>query len=153
MMGSLMTGFLTLKGLVSHLNITRNVSLLSLNTLSLPGYAEFFCRVSSKDELAEALAFARLKTLPVTVLGGGSNVVLVGNVPGLLIHMAIKGINREQSGPKGQADGQGSIRWTAAGGENWHEFVLHTLANKSYGLENLSLIPGLVGAAPIQNRE
>ena len=128
------------------MNIAANVSLQALNTLALAGRAEFFCRVCSHQSLIAALAYARDKKLRVTVLGGGSNVVLAGDVPGLVIQIATRGITRcEQSGD------QQSVHWTAAAGENWHQFVQYTLAEKSYGLENLSLIPGLVGAAPIQN--
>jgi len=128
------------------LNIKANISLLALNTLALPGRAEFFCRVSSNDELAETLAYARVQKLPVTILGGGSNVVLAGDIAGLVVQIATRGIEHVRQG-----DNSPCVHWTAAAGENWHQFVQHTLAEKSYGLENLSLIPGLVGAAPIQN--
>ena len=128
----------------NKLDIQQHVNLSSLNTLSLPGRAEFFCRVTNNDMLAEALDFARVQKLPLTILGGGSNVVLRGNLSGLLLQMATQGIHCERQ----NAD---RILWTAAAGENWHEFVMHTLAQKSGGLENLSLIPGLVGAAPLQN--
>ncbi|MBQ0719938.1 MAG: UDP-N-acetylmuramate dehydrogenase [Gammaproteobacteria bacterium] len=128
------------------MTIKANVSLLALNTLALPGRAEFFCRVASDDELAAALAHARTKKLRVTVLGGGSNVVLAGDISGLVIQMATRGIEQRQQG-----GASNTVHWTVAAGENWHQFVQHSLAEKSYGLENLSLIPGLVGAAPIQN--
>ena len=128
------------------MNIKADVSLQTLNTLALPGRAEFFSRVSSNDELAEALAHARANKLKVTVLGGGSNVVLASDISGLVIQMATRGIERCEQGSNSK-----TVHWTAAAGENWHQFVQYTLAEKSYGLENLSLIPGLVGAAPIQN--
>jgi UDP-N-acetylmuramate dehydrogenase len=128
------------------LNIKTNVSLQALNTLALPGLAEFFIRVHNNDELAEALAYAHNHKLKVTVLGGGSNVVLASDISGLVIQMATRGIARSEQGGNSKV-----LHWTAAAGENWHQFVQHTLAEKSYGLENLSLIPGLVGAAPIQN--
>jgi len=128
------------------LNIAANVSLQSRNTLALPGRAEFFACVASNDELAEALAYAGTQKLPVTILGGGSNVVLRGDISGLVIQIATRGITSSEQ----RGDSQ-TLHWTAAAGENWHQFVQQTLAQKSYGLENLSLIPGLVGAAPIQN--
>ncbi len=128
------------------MNIKRNVSLQALNTLALPGLAEFFIRVHNDDELAEALAYAQRHKLGVTVLGGGSNVVLASDITGLVIQIATRGVVCCQ-----RDDNRQSLHWTAAAGENWHQFVQHTLAEKSYGLENLSLIPGLVGAAPIQN--
>lgn len=136
---------------MNDLNIRANVSLQTLNTLALPGRAEFFCRVNSNEELAAALADARAKKRKVTVLGGGSNVVLAGDISGLVIQIATRGIKRRQQDSDGRNDDSQSIHWTAAAGENWHQFVQHTLMKKSYGLENLSLIPGLVGAAPIQN--
>ena len=78
------------------------------------------------------------------VLGGGSNVVLTGDFPGLILHMAIPG--RELASEDADA-------WyvRAGAGEPWHEFVQWTLAQGWPGLENLSLIPGTVGAAPVQN--
>jgi len=131
---------------VCSLKVFPNANLQQLNTLALPGRAEFFCRVKSNEQLAQALAHARAHKLKVTVLGGGSNVVLASNISGLVIQMATRGIERCEQGGNSQA-----VHWTAAAGENWHQFVQHTLSEKSFGLENLSLIPGLVGAVPIQN--
>ena len=133
------------------MKLRSDVSLLPLNTLALPGRAEFFCKVNDNDELAAALAHARAKKLPVTMLGGGSNVVLAGDISGLVIQMASRGIACREQGTDTQVSDKPKVHWTAAAGENWHQFVQHTLAENSYGLENLSLIPGLVGAAPIQN--
>lgn len=126
------------------LDIQASVSLQSFNTLALPARAEFFCRIDTEETLLEALGWAREKGLGVTVLGGGSNVVLADDIPGLVIAMAIPGI-----GLQDQAGDQLAVR--AGAGENWHQLVQHTLAQGWYGLENLSLIPGLAGAAPIQN--
>lgn len=127
------------------LNIQQQVPLLKYNTLALPSTAEYFCKVASDNELQEALAWARQKQLPITLLGGGSNVVLASDLACLVIHIAIPGI--ELVSEPNQAEK--IIRVGA--GEDWHQLVLYTLEQGWYGLENLSLIPGLAGAAPIQN--
>lgn len=127
------------------LSVQQQVPLLKYNTLALPSTAEYFCKVSSESELQEALAWARQKQLPITLLGGGSNVVLASDLAGLVIYIAISGI--ELVSESNQAEKL--IRVGA--GEDWHQLVLYTLQQGWYGLENLSLIPGLAGAAPIQN--
>lgn len=91
------------------------------------------------DELREALVFARDKALPVFVLGGGSNVVLHQDINRVCLHICIKGYEQV-----------GSLIHVGAG-EPWHDTVMQTLRSELFGLENLSLIPGSVGAAPIQN--
>ncbi|WP_461481539.1 UDP-N-acetylmuramate dehydrogenase [Porticoccus sp.] len=120
------------------------VSLQSFNTLALPARAEYLCRAETDEQLTEALCWARDRGLRVTVLGGGSNVVLADDIPGLVIAMAIPGI------ALGDREGE-QLAVRVGAGENWHQLVLHSLARGWYGLENLSLIPGLAGAAPIQN--
>ncbi len=121
-----------------------NVSLKQKNTLALVASAEHFVEVTSEAELQQAIAIADREGWPITVLGAGSNVVLAGGVPGLVVHMAIKGIDT-----LGEDSGRVTVRIGA--GENWHQFVQTALARGWYGLENLSLIPGTVGAAPVQN--
>jgi len=117
-----------------------DVDLSSCNTLALPGRAARYLRITEAAQLAEpALAGQRR-----FVLGGGSNLVLTGDFDGLLLHMAIPG--RRLLG-----EDAGAWHVEAGAGENWHDFVQWTLAQGWPGLENLSLIPGTVGAAPIQN--
>jgi len=128
------------------LDIQAAVSLQPYNTLSLPATAEFFCRINTREDLFEALEWARQKHIPVTPLGGGSNLVLVDDLPGLVLQIAIPGIALAPGSELGE---QRNIHIGA--GENWHQLVLYTLEKGWYGLENLSLIPGLAGAAPIQN--
>ncbi|MGD9662054.1 MAG: UDP-N-acetylmuramate dehydrogenase [Porticoccaceae bacterium] len=128
--------------------ITPQVSLQPFNSLALPGLAEFFCRATSLAELREALAFARSRSLPVTLLGGGSNTVVCGDVSGLVIVLATRGIEVVDDLDKSRGD---QVRIRVAAGENWHQLVGFTLDQGWYGLENLALIPGSVGAAPIQN--
>ena len=115
------------------------IDLSPFNTLALPGRAARYLKVTDPGQLA-ALPYDERRF----VLGGGSNLVLTGDFDGLLLHMAIPGkrLLREDA----QA-------WyiEAGAGENWHDFVQWTLAQGWPGLENLSLIPGTVGAAPVQN--
>ncbi len=126
------------------MNIIANHSLQGSNTFALPGRAEYFCRVESAGELHQALAFARQRRLPVSVLGEGSNIVLAGDLKGLVIQMGLRGVQVvEQSRTR--------VLVTAAAGEPWRDLVTELLEQGCYGLENLALIPGLVGAAPIQN--
>jgi len=126
------------------LKIEQQVSLEPFNTLALSSFAENFCRVGSENELREALAWAHQHRLPVTLLGGGSNVVLARDLSGLVVHMAIPGIEL-------MSEDQDRRVVRVGAGENWHQLVLNTISQGWFGLENLSLIPGLVGAAPIQN--
>ena len=129
------------------LNIQQQISLVKYNTLALPSTAEYFCKVFSEPELHEALVWARQKHLSITLLGGGSNIVLAGDLAGLVIHIALPGIAQVAETHPDQTER--IIRVGA--GVDWHQLVLHTLEQGWYGLENLSLIPGLAGAAPIQN--
>ena len=119
------------------------VDLSRLNTFALPARARFFAELTDQDELPDLLAFADHQALPVLILGGGSNLVFTEDFPGLVIKMALKGVQFDSN--------NGSCLVTAAAGENWPDLVEHCLDKHCYGLENLSLIPGCVGAAPIQN--
>ena len=119
-------------------------NLQKFNTLAVPALAQYFVSVKNDDELREALAFARAENLPLLLLGGGSNIVLSNDFPGLVVQ--IKSQGREV------VDENDEFVWLkVAAGENWHQLVEYALDNALYGLENLSLIPGSVGAAPIQN--
>ena len=129
---------------VPHLEIIPQFSLQGLNTLALPGHAEFFCSVTDQVQVQQALDYARQNSLPVTALGGGSNMVLAGDIAGLVIHLESTGIYCEELDDD-------LVHVTFAAGENWHQAVIYCLDQGWYGLENLSLIPGNMGAAPIQN--
>ncbi|GAB3433242.1 UDP-N-acetylmuramate dehydrogenase [Massilia solisilvae] len=126
------------------LPIASDFSLASLNTFGIAARARRYLRVTEVPQLAAALADPDLAALPRLVLGGGSNLLFTRDFDGLVLHMALSG--REIAG---EEDGCTLVR--AAAGENWHDFVQWTLAQGLGGLENLSLIPGTVGAAPIQN--
>lgn len=114
------------------------------NTLASPVNAQFFVSVKSIDELLSAVKFAHEKALPLLVLGGGSNIVLRDHFPGLAIHVHLLGKELVREDAE-------YFYVKAAAGENWHQFVEFCLHYHYWGLENLSLIPGNVGAAPIQN--
>jgi len=119
-------------------------NLQNYNTLASPVSAEFFVSVKNNEELISAIEFARDTALPLLILGGGSNIVLHDNFPGLAIHIQFLGkeLVRED---------EHFFYVKAASGENWSDFVDYCLDHQYWGLENLSLIPGNVGAAPIQN--
>ncbi len=126
------------------IDVLHHHDLQPLNTLALPARAEYFCRVEQLDQLQAAIDFAKGKNLPITVLGGGSNVVYARDICGLVIQIGLAGIELQAR----QGD---QLLVDVAAGENWHQLVEYTLAQGWFGLENLALIPGLAGAAPIQN--
>ncbi len=126
------------------LQLQRDVSLRDFNTFGLPATARYVVTIDSEATLLEALAVPELAGLPRLVLGGGSNVVLTRDFDGVVFRMAIRG--RERLADDAHA------RYVRGGaGEIWHEFVDWTLSQDCAGLENLALIPGTLGAAPIQN--
>ena len=118
--------------------------LQSLNTFGIAASAHAYLRITNTEQLIGVYADANWRALPRLVLGGGSNVLLTGDFPGLVLHLALTG--------KEVIGGDETHHFVrAAAGENWHAFVQWTLSQGIGGLENLSLIPGTVGAAPIQN--
>ena len=122
--------------------VERDADLGGRTTLALPGRAAFYAEIKSVEQLAQLAGKSALRRF---VVGAGSNLVLTGDFDGLVLHMAIGG--RELIGEDDDA-------WYVRGGagEDWHAFVEWTLAKGCWpGLENLALIPGTVGAAPIQN--
>lgn len=120
-----------------------HVSLKPYNTLGVEARARWFLSVQAPAQLAEALSGVDPGS-SVLVLGGGSNILFTRDFEGLVLKNDIKGIAV-------LSDREGLVRVRAAGGEEWHGFVQWCLARGIYGLENLSLIPGTVGAAPVQN--
>ncbi len=123
--------------------IESDVSLLRLNTFGLPARARRFARIDGLQALRQLIAGGALADGHL-VLGGGSNTIFEGDVDGLVLQVALRGRRLLSSDRRG---------WLveAGAGENWHDFVGWTLARGWPGLENLSLIPGTAGAAPIQN--
>ena len=124
--------------------IEEHADLLALNTLRLPVAARFFSRVHDIDATRRAVEFAQAQGLAPIVLGEGSNVVLGARLEALILQLALRGINVIAEEPD-------YVDLRVGAGENWHQLVQHCLGRRWYGLENLALIPGRVGAAPIQN--
>lgn len=121
--------------------VHRQVSLLPFNTFGLPAEAEHFTEISSETALRAAL---RTGIRPVFVLGGGSNILLTQNVGGLVVRNCIRGIEVVR-----RFKNRAWVR--VGGGEVWHDFVLWAVSQGLGGVENMGLIPGTVGAAPVQN--
>lgn len=118
--------------------------LRDLNTFGIDAKARVYLQISSVAMLSEVCKDATLAALPRLILGGGSNLLLTRDFPGLVLHMRTTGIEIV-------SEDSDAYYVKASAGENWHHFVLWTLEQGLSGLENLSLIPGNVGAAPIQN--
>ena len=126
---------------------SQNISLRPYNSFGIAATARWFAGFTNAEELEELLRGAAKGTWPRRpdlVLGGGSNILLTGDVNGLVLRNEIKGIALLHEDPE-------FVYVRAGAGEVWHEFVQYTLQRNWAGLENLSLIPGTVGAAPIQN--
>ena len=126
------------------LNIQHNVSLQPYNTFGLQATASHFVEVTSEDDLQKLTSEDIFKTNQKLILGGGSNILLTNDFTGLVIKMNIKGIERTHE----TAD---HVFFEVGAGETWHDFVLFSVKSNLGGIENLSLIPGTVGAAPMQN--
>lgn len=120
-----------------------NHNLQSLNTMRIDVTAQNFVSIDTQQDLIQFLQ-ENLYPKPLYILGGGSNLVFMKDLEGTILHMNILG--------KEIVKEDGNHVWVKAqAGENWHAFVLWTLAHDFGGLENLSLIPGKVGASPMQN--
>ncbi|MGE8113042.1 UDP-N-acetylmuramate dehydrogenase [Pseudomonas sp. NPDC086566] len=120
------------------------VSLKPFNTFGIDVKARYFTQAHSDEDVREALAQARQRELAVHVIGGGSNLLLTRDIDAVVLHMASRG-------RRVMSDDGDRVVVEAQAGEPWHPFVQWSLAQGYCGLENLSLIPGTVGAAPMQN--
>ncbi|MGA0588297.1 UDP-N-acetylmuramate dehydrogenase [Dyella sp. KRB-257] len=123
--------------------LIKNAPLAHRNTLRVAAKAHLLAEIRDASKLPELLAFPAVKSGPVLVLGEGSNVLFAGDYPGTVLAMATQGVQVESEGD--------TARVAVAAGERWDDFVRWTLGQGLAGLENLILIPGTVGAAPIQN--
>ncbi|MGB0865514.1 MAG: UDP-N-acetylmuramate dehydrogenase [Granulosicoccaceae bacterium] len=124
--------------------IESGYSLKEFNSFGFDVTARFFSAAGSEFDVIEALEWAEQNGQPVYPLGGGSNTIMVDAPPGLVLHINILGIEHFP-----QEDG--SVLLRIGGGEDWPRLVAHTVEQGWYGLENLALIPGNAGAAPVQN--
>jgi UDP-N-acetylmuramate dehydrogenase len=125
------------------LQILENISLKPYNTFGVEAFARWYTEINSEDDLVELFRDERWKSADRLVLGGGSNLLLTRNFDGLVIRMNIKGITAEVNAP--------NVIVAAGAGEVWNDLVMYCVGKGFAGMENLSLIPGSVGASPIQN--
>jgi len=124
--------------------IQKQQQLKHLNTLNLDAITTYYVEIHQPEEIVQALDYAQQHQLNVVVLSGGSNVLLPANINALVIHMRIQGI-------KSLSEDENVEYIQVGAGQVWHDFVLWSTAQQRYGLQNLALIPGYVGAAPVQN--
>jgi UDP-N-acetylmuramate dehydrogenase len=126
------------------MKVIENVSLRQYNTFNLDATARYFAAFHSREALEEILADPQYTNTPKMILGGGSNILLTKDFDGLVLKNEIKGIHAV-------SEDEEYVFVKAGAGENWHQFVMHCIEKGYAGLENLSLIPGNVGASPMQN--
>ncbi|MBP9123467.1 MAG: UDP-N-acetylmuramate dehydrogenase [Ignavibacteriaceae bacterium] len=127
------------------MNIKKNKSLKELNTFGVDSLAEHFLKVTSHAELVESMKYIDKNRLKYFVLGGGSNILLGFNkYKGAVVYMQTKGVEIVEDTPEYETI-------ECAAGVDWDEFVEYTVERGLGGIENMSLIPGTVGASPIQN--
>ncbi|MGJ7520368.1 UDP-N-acetylmuramate dehydrogenase [Variovorax sp. LT1P1] len=124
--------------------VESNVALQPFNSFGIVARAQHLARIASEADVAALRADAQWRDVPKFVLGGGSNIVLTGDVKPLVLKVEIKGLRLVEDGARA---------WIveAGAGENWHDTVQWTVENGFPGLENLAMIPGTVGGAPVQN--
>ena len=126
------------------IKVEKNKSLAIYTTLKLGGKAQYFTIVKNKKDLLAAIDYANKNKLQIIILGGGSNLLITGDVKGLVIKNEIKGMKLLEKN-------KNTALVEALSGEVWSKFVNFTVRQELYGLENLFLIYGTVGAAPVQN--
>src|ERR1700749_598116 len=126
------------------MTLLENYSLKKLNTFGIDASAYYFAEVSSVEEICDILAESKFINKKKLILGGGSNLLFTKDFDFLVLKNNLKGIKLIREDIDFDF-----IR--SAAGEVWHELVMHCIKNNYSGLENLSLIPGLVGASPMQN--
>lgn len=126
------------------IQIEDNKSLKPLNTFSMNVQARHFVTVSDSEEVKASLQWASGQGVQTFILGGGSNILFTKDVDGLVIQNGIKGIEKVY-------EDEEHVHLKVGGGVVWHQFVLYCLDHEYAGVENLALIPGLVGASPMQN--
>ncbi len=124
--------------------LKNNFDLISLNTFKLASVARYFAELTDISDIPDLIAFAKKENVSIKFLGGGSNVILPTKINALVIKNSLLG-----SQITCENDQQRFV--ACSSGENWHQFVLSSLKLGHFGLENLALIPGTVGGAPIQN--
>ena len=127
-----------------NIQIQEQFQLQNFNTLNLNAIASHYVQINQPDDLIEALVFAEQQHLNVLVLSGGSNVLLPQRLHALVMHLNIQGIDVVD-------EDEDTVTVQVGAGQIWHDFVLYSTQQHWFGLQNLALIPGLVGASPVQN--
>lgn len=128
------------------IELKKNHSLTSLNTFKLTSHCEFFFEINTLADLRQFVCKSEFRHLKKRILGGGSNIILSENIKGIVLKNNLKKLFVDSLNETND-----DYFLNIGSGENWNDFISWTLNHKIYGLENLSLIPGTVGAAPIQN--
>jgi len=126
------------------MSIQEQISLKPYNSFHCECIASHFAIITKAAELKEALDWCMLHKKPFIVMGGGSNMLFTQDIDALVLKMEVKGIQKTN-------ETSSEVFLTVGAGENWHHFVSYTIQKSWGGIENLSLIPGTVGASPIQN--
>ncbi|MGK0137582.1 MAG: UDP-N-acetylmuramate dehydrogenase [Algoriphagus sp.] len=125
-------------------NILKNTSLKAFNTFGLEASAKYFTEINSVTQLLEVIENDVFKENHLMIIGGGSNILLTKNFDGLVVKNNILGIEQTSTN-------EDEVILKVGSGESWHSLVLYAVKKGLGGIENLSLIPGSVGAAPMQN--
>lgn len=123
--------------------VQHNVSLKNFNSFGIQAFAKYFVEINTEEQLSQLFSNSEIVKNPILILGGGSNMLFTQNFDGLVIKINIKGITHKVE--------ENKVLLTAGAGEVWNDLVIYVVSNNFAGLENLSLIPGSVGASPIQN--
>jgi UDP-N-acetylmuramate dehydrogenase len=126
------------------IEVKENVELLSYNTFKIGAKSKYFTTVHTADEIVEVIQSDLFRRNNSLILGGGSNILLTKDFDGIVVKNGLKGITID-------SQNENTITFKVGSGENWHQFVMYCVDKDLGGIENLSLIPGTVGAAPMQN--
>ena len=126
------------------MKIENSASVKTYNTFGIDAQASKLAKAESKEDILELLEYSEVNKIPLFILGGGSNILFTRSINELVLLNRVRGVQ--------VVDENSDAVWVEAmAGENWHEFVMHCIKNDWGGIENLSLIPGNVGASPMQN--
>ncbi|MBE7177423.1 MAG: UDP-N-acetylmuramate dehydrogenase [Mucilaginibacter polytrichastri] len=125
------------------IQIEENVSLKNLNTFGVEAKARWFTEVNTEDEIVQLFSDPQWRQVPRLILGGGSNMLFIRDFEGLVIRINIRGLSHHTEGD--------TVFVKAGAGEVWHDLVMYCVNQDFAGIENMALIPGSVGASPVQN--
>ncbi|TVP43160.1 MAG: UDP-N-acetylmuramate dehydrogenase [Mongoliibacter sp.] len=126
------------------MQLQKDISLLPYNTFGIDKIAKYFAEATNEQDILEAIDFSKKLNLPLIVLGGGSNILLTKDLNAILLKINIQGMEVTKETAE-------HVFVEVGAGVNWHDFVLDSIEKNWAGVENLSLIPGTVGASPMQN--